>query len=273
MNQPKKSKSTRPAAKQRSDDNFYQILDDFQHMEPPVYQQRPGKPNKNNNHKKLSESQPRQQSNLIKFVPGPVLNPIVPQPHQRLQQSLLNSLSSPPHSLFSNPPPISNQRPTFTVPVEVHRPPSVNSPQPTSLTKNNQKRPSFMDPLYPPITKLTQISAMENGRYALSRLHDGHLLKTVRYFLAYLHSNPGACYEGFTAPHCRTIIGSKGLPTDYEALRQIYVKYNCLFGDSNETDIMNELNALRNHISSNRINHLQRMRESNNAFYNNRRNF
>jgi hypothetical protein len=118
-----------------------------------------------------------------------------------------------------------------------------------------QQLPSFIDP---PITKITQISAMKNGRYALSRLHDSQLLKTVRH-----------CYEGLTAANCRTVIGSKGLPTDVDSLTKMYVQYNILFGNVTEIEVVNELATLKTYLISNRINHLQRSKEANHKFYNN----
>jgi len=181
--------------------------------------------------------------------------------------SVHSKSSSPPQSIATL-----HQRPMFTVPVEVHQPPKVNQNL-TNPSKNHppiQPATSFMDPLLSPAVKTTQISALENGRYALSRLHDVHLLKTVRLFLAFLYDNPNLCHEGFTAAHCKALIGSKGLPTDTMSLRKLYIQYHVLFGNLSEEDISTELITFRNYIKSNRINNLQRNREATSKFYNNR---
>jgi hypothetical protein len=219
------------------------------------------------------------------------------------------SRQTQPPSSQQPPQPKMCQRPTFSVPIEVHQPPVSPHlyPQPqyqpppapfvpaqqytkypnfvsrgTLYEQQKQRQEqqrqqqhlphtsSFIDPLMPPVVKNTLISAQENGRYALSRLHDSHLLKTVRYFLAYLHDNPDVCHEGFTSAHCKTLIGSKGLPTDIAALKSMYIRYNIMFGNSNEIEVNNELITLRRYLTSSRINHLQRNRENNNKFYNSR---
>jgi hypothetical protein len=128
---------------------------------------------------------------------------------------------------------------------------------------------SFMDPLIPAVVKTTQMSAAENGRYALARLHDAQLLKTIRLYIAYLHENPHACYEGLTASHCKTIIGSKGLPTDVSSLKHLYIQFNIQFGNSSESEITAELATFKNYITSNRIQYMQRTREVTSRFYNN----
>lgn len=77
-------KQTRVTKKMPSD-NFFNVLGEFQHLEPPVYDHH----HKNRNN---SKNQPRNRQNLtrhnssqrsaqksfINFVPGPVLNPIIP---------------------------------------------------------------------------------------------------------------------------------------------------------------------------------------------------
>jgi hypothetical protein len=275
-------------------ENFYQILDQFEHLEPPIYQQKPQKhlkphqqrkkfqkqqrshftletpgiqnfqhqPQPSTSHQHFSNNSPVQPKSLAKghnekysnFVPGPILNPAI-------STTVSTQSQSPPQSM-------NFQRQSISVPVTVHQQPLMTNSATTFDYR--QQSPSFIDPLMPPAVKNTLISAQENGRYALSRLHDSHLLKTVRYFLAYLHDNQDVCYEGFTAAHCKTLIGSKGLPTDFAALKSMYVDYNVLFGHINQNEVNNELLTLINFLTTNRINYLQRNRENSNKFYNSR---
>jgi hypothetical protein len=105
--------------------------------------------------------------------------------------------------------------------------------------------------------------------FEFSRLHDAHLMKSVRYFLAYLHDHKDICHDGFTAAQCKTIFGNKILPIEYN-MRELYFKYFSLFGNASEIETSNELLALLKHITSNRVHHLQKTTDFSNRFYNNR---
>jgi hypothetical protein len=316
INKKHSTKSSRNLEKQPRQpfDNFYDILSEFDHQEPPTLQGRRGnqrhqhqqrqtpqlrqntpgmmkqqsryrpKTNKQSQHNfretSTSPFQHQQQRKLlqpINFVPGPVLNPPpFNVPHAQLQSTHQNQqyqTKSWDHiSVLSNSSSI-QQRPTFAVPVDVHQPPPnihQNLTTPSMQYPLIQPATSFIDPLLPAVVRTTQISAMENGRYALSRLHDTHVLKNVRIFLAYLHDNTNVCHEGFTAAHCKALIGSKGLPTDVASLKRLYIQYNVSFGNLREEEVIHELQTYRNYLISSRVNYLQRSREANSKFYNNR---
>jgi hypothetical protein len=151
---------------------------------------------------------------------------------------------------------------TYSIPSD-----PVTTQAPTSTFPNNQSPISFMDPLIPAVVKNTIMSAPQNGRYVLARLRDKQLLKTVRLYLSYFHDNPNACFDGLTGPHCKILIGTSGLPTEFASLKAIYTEFNTTFGLT-EKQINGDLKTLRNHISSNRINHIQRSKENYNKFNN-----
>jgi hypothetical protein len=256
-------------------------------------QQKPFQTTSRQCHQNLQKHQKHQQQQRkllqpINFVPGPVLHPppaMTPctsvQPQIYGPQSNQHSTSSSSLS--------SNQSLSFSVPIEVHRPQtSLNIPaatvsqaNPANINRSStppqrnnfevQPATSFMDPLIPAVVKTTQISAAENGRYALSRLHEANLMRTVRAYIVYLNEYPNACHEGLTAAHCGTIIGSKGLPTDVVPLKNLYFQYSIQFGNLTEQEVIAELASYKNYLASNTINYLQKTREATSKFYTNRK--
>jgi hypothetical protein len=255
-------------------DNFYQILEQFDHTEPPVHQLNTRKntkpPQLNQKFRKqspLPQSNPAPVPAYSNFIRGPIINQY---PQQPLQQP---HCFSPPSStsstiIYSQPPTTANSgfyttnAATYSISTD-----PVTTQAPTSTIPNNQSPISFMDPLIPAVVKNTMMSAQQNGRYVLARLRDKQLLKTVRLYLSYFHENPNACYDGLTGPHCKILIGTSGLPTDFAALKSIYTQFHTTFGLT-EKQINADLKTLRNHISSNRINHIQRSKENFNKFNN-----
>jgi hypothetical protein len=120
----------------------------------------------------------------------------------------------------------------------------------------------FLDPLIPPVVKLTQGS----NRYSLARLRDGKIYNMVRLYLAYLHDkDTGVCIDGMTVSSVKVAIASEGLPLHYDKLRDLFLEYNVGFG-ADEDEVKRDLASYRSYLNNERINRLQQTR-------NNHRNF
>jgi hypothetical protein len=218
------------------------------------------------------------------FNRGPIINQSSHPQHFKQQQQLTNPL--PPPSSTTNMYPgglptskswatvaagifNTNNAATYTTPLTTQ---SFQPQQLTSSITTSSEQPestTFMDPLMPAVVKNTIMSVKENGRYMLARLRDAQLLRTVRLYLSYLHDHPSACIDGLTAHHCKLLLGINGLPTDVRSLKNIYYEFNCTFNfNFDQSEIEKDLRTLRGHLSSDRLNHLQRSNENFKKFYN-----
>ena len=127
----------------------------------------------------------------------------------------------------------------------------------------------WLDPVMPPIAKLTHISAEDERRYAVSRLNDLSIFKMVRTYLSFLHDQPShVCHEGQTKMSLELMIHSTGLPVDHEKLKLIYVEYVKRLG-KDEKDVEKDLKSLHNFLASERTHRLQRNRASAKAWNSN----
>lgn len=162
---------------------------------------------------------------------------------------------NPSHSKISNPPPANNS-PNY----KINSAPNVKGLNPAST--------SFIDPLTPPVVKLTiQSAAEEEGRYLLSRLRDYRISENIRLYLAYLHDQPDSvCINGKTKTSVKISIQQEGFPTEYKALRDIFDRYHASYGESS-TQVSKDLAAYSSYLRSQRRSHLQKTREDHNKFF------
>jgi hypothetical protein len=125
-----------------------------------------------------------------------------------------------------------------------------------------------LDPLVPHITRLTSQSAEDSEcRLALSRLRDINIYRNVRLFLAYLHNKPDSeCIDGFTKTNLKILIQKEGLPSDYNLLKKIFIKFHESFNTSaSEAD--SDLKSYASHLSSKRTIYLQNLREASDRYF------
>lgn len=135
------------------------------------------------------------------------------------------------------------------------------------LIERQDDKSKSMDPLTPPIVRLTSESHVGNGRYLLARLREPAILSSLKLFLAYLHDQPASvCHEGYTNTSVKVFLASEGLPTDPEALRTIYYNYHALYGIS-PVEVDNDLSTYGSFVSAERRIHLQRQRECNSRYF------
>lgn len=123
-----------------------------------------------------------------------------------------------------------------------------------------------LDPMRPPIVRLTEQSTEGDGRFLKARLRDPKIMGIVRLFLAYMKDQPATvCVEGLTPTSIRMLLASEGLPTDPEHLLRIFSDVHQEYG-LDPTAAMADLQSYRQYLSSERTHRLQQLRESANMF-------
>ncbi|XP_055387204.1 uncharacterized protein LOC129615845 [Condylostylus longicornis] len=91
-------------------------------------------------------------------------------------------------------------------------------------SKNNS--PNLVNPLLPPIVRMTQNSIRGDSVYALSCFREPSVLNNVRLFLAYMHDQDNnICMEGKTKTYLKVSIRQEGLPNNYKDLLELFLKY------------------------------------------------
>lgn len=140
---------------------------------------------------------------------------------------------------------------------------SIQNPIPSKYTT------SFLDPLLPPVVKLTSLSAEDvEGRYILSRLRDKKIYADVRLYLAYLHDKPDSiCVDGLTRTYLKVKIHQEGLPTDTATLKQLFYRYHELSGEISPQQLDNDLSTFGSHVGSKRISQLQKSRTDHKNYF------
>lgn len=181
-------------------------------------------------------------SGFIGFKLGETLNPY----REKKQSQQINSNESPPTKTAA---------------------PSTALSHP--LQQTDPTSPGWsLDPMHPPIVSMTQQSALGDGRYLKARLRDPKIMSIVRLYLAYLHDKETSfCHEGMTNTSAKIHLASEGLPTSVGELRNIFVEVHQEYGVP-EKAALDDLAAFGRHLSNQRIQHLQRIRESTNKFHN-----
>lgn len=143
--------------------------------------------------------------------------------------------------------------------------------QHTTQNTTSQSEPEnaapLLDPMRPPIVRLTEQSANGDKRYLKARLRDHKIMDTVRTFLAFLHDQPTTvCIRGITKVSASVMLAAEGLPTDTNLLREIFLDVHEELGISRD-DALADLQSHRTSLSSERIQRLQQLRESTDRFY------
>lgn len=147
----------------------------------------------------------------------------------------------------------------------------VTSNDSVNFSNNNryqqEQSDAFLNPLKPPLVKLTEMSLNSTSIYAVARLRDRRIFDAVRAYLAFLNDNSLATTpDGMSKSHCQTIIAIEGLPTQTTKLRAIYNDFKKQFG-ATEEEIERDLVSLRSFLNSQYISHLQKNRETHNRFF------
>lgn len=146
---------------------------------------------------------------------------------------------------------------------------TMNSQQ-YQLQQQQQNQPHHdiqLDPMHPPIVRLTEQSAEGDGRFLKARLRDPNIMRVVRLFLAYMKDQPETvCIDGMTITSIRVLLASEGLPTDPAHLLRIFNAVHQEYGVS-PAEAASDLSSYRQYLKSERTNRLQQLRESSNKFY------
>ena len=170
--------------------------------------------------------------NFINFRKGETINPY------RSDNQNQHNIESPP-----------NENTTSKATLESH---------PTSWS---------LDPMRPPVVNLTQQSAVGDGCFLKARLRDPKIMHLVRLYLAYMHDkDPTVCYDGMTKTSIQITLASEGLPVAAEELRKFFFEVHEEFGVPKQA-ASEDLNSYSRHLNNQRIQSLQRARESADKFY------
>lgn len=143
-----------------------------------------------------------------------------------------------------------------------------NAPIPPAVATSSNLPISFIDPIKPPVVKLTEQLGGTESRYVLARFRDRTIYERTRQFLAYFHDQPAdRCLRNMTKMNLIMFLKSEGLPTEYNELKNLYFKYNIEYGNLTANDVIIDLNALRKHMTTERTNFLQMSKENYKRFY------
>ncbi|XP_055584976.1 putative uncharacterized protein DDB_G0282499 [Uranotaenia lowii] len=136
-----------------------------------------------------------------------------------------------------------------------------------SLPQINDGSQFELDPLRPPIVRLTEQSVEGDGRFLKARLRDPKIMKVVRMYLAFLKDQPATvCIEGMTSTSIKMMLASEGLPTAPDHLQRIFTEVHQEFGVG-ATDAVADLQSYQRFLTSERTHRLQQLRESTNKFH------
>lgn len=135
------------------------------------------------------------------------------------------------------------------------------------------EHPPLLDPMRPPIVRLTEQSATGDQRYLKARLRDSKIMDNVRTYLSFLHDQPpSVCIRGITKTSVTLMIAAEALPTDINVLREIYLDVHGELGIS-RNDALEDLKSYRAFLSSERTHRLQQTRDAAFKFYSPQQNF
>lgn len=195
----------------------------------------------------------------------------------------LNQLSKDVHRLISNPEPHSSKAKHVTVVTEPQIP---GKPLHAKMFTLNPKHriSSFLAPrpkddnetLIPKVNISVQpkqpISAddslsEEMLTHCAARLRDTKVMTTVRIFLAFLADQPpSVCYDGMTCTSARMFLALEGFPVTADQLKELYLRVHEANGLGRKA-VLEDLTTYRAFIASERIQRMQRARESTDKFY------
>lgn len=227
-----------------------------------------------------------QLKDINMWPPGTIIDSTSTQPSTSLNQASLTSSAEPAQNLKINiienrklphlldPPLATMPREVRTIKIGSDREAiaackSLAMENPEIIVQGSTKRDGLvvMDPMTPPIVRLSQDSDAVNGRYVLARLRDPSILKSLRLFLAYLHDQPSSvCFEGHTSTSIKLMLASEGLPSDLDSLRKLYYRFHNAYGIGS-TEVDADLSAFRSFFSAESLLRLQKIRESHGKYY------
>ncbi|XP_058840737.1 homeobox protein Wariai-like [Topomyia yanbarensis] len=82
-----------------------------------------------------------------------------------------------------------------------------------------------LDPMRPPIVRLTPQSTNGDGRFLKARLREPKIMNIVRLYLTYMKDQqPSICVEGMTPTSIKMTLASEGLPTAPDYLLRIFIE-------------------------------------------------
>lgn len=100
-----------------------------------------------------------------------------------------------------------------------------------------------------------------------ARLKDPKIMNLVRAYLAFLHNQPTTVlHDGMTSVSAKMLLGLEGFPVDVAELKALYIKIHEDCGISKES-VLADLETYRSFMATERIQRLQRARESTDKFY------
>lgn len=147
---------------------------------------------------------------------------------------------------------------------------NATTPQPAKTSSQTPEVTDSMfclDPMKPPIVRLTEQSAVGDGRFLLARLREIKVYDNLRLYLAYLKDQkPDVCIDGLTLTSMHVFFASNGLPTEPEHLMNIFMEYNSTIGISPK-QTLTDLETYRKYVTTRRLQYLQHSRETANKFY------
>lgn len=147
---------------------------------------------------------------------------------------------------------------------------NATTPQPAKTSSQTPEVTDSMfclDPMKPPIVRLTEQSAVGDGRFLLARLREIKVYDNLRLYLAYLKDQkPDVCIDGLTLTSMHVFFASNGLPTEPEHLMNIFMEYNSTIGISPK-QTLTDLETYRKYVTTRRLQYLQHSREAANKFY------
>ena len=124
-----------------------------------------------------------------------------------------------------------------------------------------------LDPMRPPIVRLTQQSTNGDGRFLKARLRDPNIMKIVRLYLAFMNDQqPTVCVDGYTSTSIRMLLASEGLPVRTEHLLRIFQEVYQEYGLSS-SEAKADLQTYRTFLLSERTHRLQQLRVSHVNFH------
>lgn len=146
---------------------------------------------------------------------------------------------------------------------------NATTPQPSTTTTTPEITDSMfcLDPMKPPIVRLTEQSACGDGKFLLARLREPQVYQNLRLYLAFLKDQPmNYCLDGMTPTSMQAYLYSQGLPKSDEQLLSTLQEFHASIGISS-TNTLADLEGYKQHMTSKKIQHLQQSRESANKFY------
>lgn len=107
----------------------------------------------------------------------------------------------------------------------------------------------------------------ETLAHCAARLRDAKVMTTVRIFLAFLADQPpSVCYDGMTCTSARMFLALEGFPVTADKLKELYLRVHEANGLGRKA-VLEDLTTYRAFIASERIQRMQRARESTDKFY------